>query len=201
MSNTVLLKDNTVAFSAYPQNSALQLNEWPDEAHWTKYGYLIPFDYDSGQIVEFMEVGPEEFIVPLRAGQDKGAVKDFNPQALLITRDAKVYHLRLIYPMPGESTTVGLSVKRVFCGEGAKFVISDSMAEHDRAFLCMKLTPDMDKALDLFERNTEATQFTYKLLQISEIAQKLRQRWQVPLSKLVTIKPKTVIQVKPDFTE
>jgi len=201
MSNTVLLKDNVIAFTAYPQNDAMQLNEWPDDALWTRFGYLIPFDYDSGQIIEYLEVGPEKFVVPLRSVHEAGAGKDFNPQAMLITRDAKVYHLRLIYPPAGQADGLGLSVKRVLSGAGAKFVMSDGMAEHDRAFLCMKLTTNMDEALDLFERNTAATQFTYKLVKIDVIAKALRQRWQMPLTKLVTIKPKVTVEVKPNFVE
>lgn len=201
MSNTVLLKDSTIAFSTYPQSDMNQVNELPEHTLWTRYGYIAPFDYDSGQIIDWIELGPEKFIMPYRADSRSGAAKEFNPQALLITRDEKVYHLRLIYADHAEGGNIALSIKRVFHGPGAKYVLAESHAEHDRAFLCMKLSKDMDGALDIFERNTSSTQFLYKKAEVGFIAKQLRRMWQIPLHKLPVIKPRVTMEVKPKFVE
>jgi hypothetical protein len=124
------------------------------------------------------------------ANRDMEIGKPFNPVGMLITREAKLYTLRLHQPHPEAGVYPALNVQRIFHGPGAIYAIAETTAEHDRAFMSMRMSNDMDGALDLYERNTNSIQFLYKTASIFDVAQKLRQCWQSPLPVYPITKPK-----------
>ena len=190
MSNTILLKDSDIAFSVLPHQPGEAISSWPTETYISRWGYFVPFDNYSGSILDYLEVGPEKFRPQVAFKlNDKELNRGTCPTAVLVTRDARVYELRLILPHPESDLYPALNATRIFHGPGAAFAVAETSIENDRAFMAMKLSTTIEDALDLYERNTNSIQFTYKVISILQIAQQLRQRWQSPLPNYPFRKP------------
>lgn len=171
MSTTILIRDNQLAFSSLLHDGGEQMQEWPHTAYWTPYGFIAPFNYNSTMILDYLEWGRAAFTTPFMG--DGGAITPRDKaKAVMIDACGDAHYLILSHSSNGKVGSV-LSRQRILTGPGAKYVVAETIMEHEKAMMSLRLKDDMDSALDLYLTNCSFFQHVYEVYDIEWIAKEL----------------------------
>lgn len=170
MMSPILVKDDTIAFSRLLYSFGEVAVEWPHDAGWTPYGYFIPVNNNSANILDFLEFGPHS---PY-AGASVDRYGENRVHAFMIDALGRVFHLDMDrVKTPEGGTTMLLYKHRVMSGSGAVYAFSDTVLEHEKAMMSMRLSPTLEEALPIYLDNTLMFQHQYEVYDIPAIAQEL----------------------------
>ncbi len=167
MMSTVLIKDEEIAFSRLLYTPSEVVIEWPHDAGYTPYGYLIPVNSASSAILDYLEYGPHSPNAGLAVFNSETSV-----HGVLIDHFARVFHVKLLRDK--EKPLAFLYYDRILTGPGAIYALSDLLNEHEKAMMSMRLKPNLQEAVELFEMNTALFNFQYNVYDIPAIAEELR---------------------------
>lgn len=171
MMSPILVKDDTIAFSRLLFSFGEVAVEWPLMAGWTPYGYFIPVNNQSANILDFLEFGPHS---PY-ASSSIERYGEARAHAFIIDALGRIFHLDLDRVKTPEGTTALILYKhRVLSGEGAVYAFADAVIEHEKAMMAMRLCDTLEEALPIWLDNTLMFQHQYEVFDIPAIAEELR---------------------------
>ncbi len=164
MNSPILIKDNTIAFSRLLFSVGEVAVEWPHDVCWTPYGYFIPTNAASANILDYLEHGPP-------SGEDyaQGSDSTQTYRGMIIDNLGRVFLLEL----STVAEQLVLTKTRIMTGEGAVFVYADSVFEHEKAMMSMRLRPTLESALEIYLDNTAIFQHQYNVYDIDAISDEL----------------------------
>lgn len=170
MMSTILLMDETIAFSRLLYSIGEVAVEWPDDVQWTPYGYFIPINNLSGDILDFLEYGPH-------SPCSEHGVKKYGEglsRAVMVDHLARVWIVDLDNVKTDTGHQLSLYKHRIMSGAGARWVYSDTVLEHEKAIMAMRVCPDLEEALSIYLDNSLMFQHQYGVYDIPAIAEELR---------------------------
>ena len=185
MASAILIKDNEIAFSRLLSSNLGEVAvEMPDDGNYTPYGFLAGITESVNYIHEYLEKGPQEFYVPYGFYKDEIITTENASNGVLITAQNCVYRLRLVYPNPRSNEYPILHALPIRIGNGAKWVLAENVAEHEKAMMSMRLKPTLDEALKLYTSHSQNLQHVYDILDIGDITRDLQEMgYDLPLPK------------------
>lgn len=171
MMTPVLVMDDTIAFSRLLYSFGEVAVEWPDHCQYTPYGFFIPINAESANLLDWLEFGPHS---PNNYFSQR-TYTDNRVRAFIIDAAERVFYLELdqIKGDGGEPVLL-FKKQRIMTGPGARYVFADTVLEHEKAMMSIRLATDMEEALSVYLDNTLIFQHQYNVYDIPAITQELR---------------------------
>lgn len=174
MGAAILLQNDTLAYSRILSSIGEVTIDWPDDGVYTPYGFIMGLNAEVTHIAEFLEQGPDDFHIPY-VFLDGVPHKHHRVHGVLIDARQNVYHLDLNFPNPGGDHYPILKCQRIFTGPGANWVLADTVTEHEKAIMSLRLCETMGEALELFTNHTNCMQHMYVMVKVTDIAKNLEE--------------------------
>lgn len=171
MMHPVLVMDDTIAFSRLLFSVDEVAVEWPDHVQYTPYGFFIPTNAESASLLDWLEFGPHSpnnYYGAEMYGENR-------LRGLIIDSIGRLFQLELdtVNDKDGKAF-LAFRKTRVLSGPGARYVFSDTVLEHEKAMMSMRLSFNMEEALETWLDNTAIFQHQYNVYDIPAIAEELR---------------------------
>lgn len=165
----VMIRDDQIAFSTRLFRPNDLFYDVTPEQFFTRCGYVIPFNADSAQVIDYIENGENEL-----------ALFETGSRAIIVNHKAEIHEILLAQEKDPKTNThrgsMNVMRRRILSGSGVRFARSPTGDFEEKAILAVNNTPDIFAAVRAFVLSGAQQNCRYIVLKIDDIVSRLHER-------------------------